>query len=143
MPRPFLHSIPYLSFSCSPTQLLLAMKSQTEETYTILDPANESPPYHSKHASIKSPTSPVSLSSSSHQTSPEFSCLASPDLSLLCQLQAATPAPSFSTRTTCSRSTANLHFLLYLAYLNLDPSFKGRVTGVDGLIRAQERLETG
>lgn len=42
----YLCSKPSLCSSCSPAQLLLAVKYQPDETSTILHPAMESPPYH-------------------------------------------------------------------------------------------------
>lgn len=40
----YLPSKPSISSSCFPTQLLLAMNSQLDKTFIILEPANEPPP---------------------------------------------------------------------------------------------------
>ena len=66
-----LQTFSFLS-SYSPTKLLLVMKSQPEETATILDLAKESPCHSTQPASTISPTFPVSSASSSHQTSLDY-----------------------------------------------------------------------
>lgn len=47
------------------------MKPQSDETSTVLNPANGPPPYCCRPASTTSPTSPASSASPSDQTSPE------------------------------------------------------------------------
>lgn len=71
-PFSYLHSKSSPCFSCSPTQLLLTIKSQWDEPSTILNPA------HDPHPVLTIPTGFFSL-----LFSPDFSasspCLASPD----------------------------------------------------------------
>ena len=95
-----------LCSSCSPTQLVQAMKLLPDDT-TTLDPANELPPFCSRLVSTPSKI-PTTSSASSHQASQEPPCSTSWDSSpppvpaLVCSNHPAL-APTF---TTYFKSTA-------------------------------------
>ena len=96
----YLHSKPYLCSSCSLTQLLLAMKSQSEETSTIVDSANELPlPFTVPNLPLQCLLLP---------SRPIFLFL--PDLSRASLLSFSRPFPSFASYTLHPMSYTGTNF---------------------------------
>jgi hypothetical protein len=122
-------------FSCSPTQLLLAMKPLPDDA-TALDPAKELPPFHRRPVSTPSKTQTAVSVSSSHQTTPEPPCLTSPDnflppLPNTGRSNYLVLAPTFSPSITCSKATVKppSSFLHPSTWPSIGPSFKGSCQG--------------
>lgn len=107
----YLHSKPYLCSSCSLTQLLLAMKSQSEETSTIVDSANELPlPFTVPNLPLQCLLLP---------SRPIFLFL--PDLSRASLLSFSRPFPSFASYTLHQMSYTGTYFQCSNQLLYLEP----------------------
>lgn len=93
-----LPSKPSLCSSCSPTHLLLSMKSELEKPFSALDPANEAPVCRPQPTAA--PSAPLAPPSSPAMGRPTCSILASTFMSHVTHSCSTTgPPPSLSTQT--------------------------------------------
>ena len=103
----YLRSNPSMCSSCSPTQLLLAMKptQPLPDDTTMLDPANEQPSFHCRPVS-KPPKTQTSASVSPHRDTPEpatFNFLSS--VPATGPSKRSTLAPTFTPPITYTKAT--------------------------------------
>jgi hypothetical protein len=104
----YLRSNPSMCSPCSPTQILLAMKptQPLPDDITMIDPANEPPPFHLRPISVL-PKTQTTASVSPHQDTPEpATSNSTSSVPAAGPYKCSTLAPTFTSPNTRSKATA-------------------------------------